>query len=376
MELSSQPFTIPLKECDDHDIKTRTGIKRELTKASLTKIDTERTKARIKNINNCSISSQVGIQRELTKANLGGRISEENFLIVGEEKCCTPMCFLRIISPFHTVGALAEVLMYAFFLIIFCYTTFARKRNYANQYVQVLTNRFSETDPSFSDISSEDDLWEWLLGPFIDSMEYDYHGDGITVKTPGFSGSYIVGDVMMRQKRVKDRSCPDSALIENGERRCSGDGKWKDSNESKEPFGENEHFTWSADPQASINEDLLSPQPEGLGGFQIQFSVPFVSNITDIINEIKNKNFVDSQTRLITIERTFYEPNSRYQLGLQQDLRFDFLGGISTTENYRVAKIFQYETSKEKTLLFFEIILALFVCYYIIQECTEMVHER
>ena len=91
---------------------------------------------------------------------------------------------------------------------------FSRKRPEAYNYIQVQNSRWSASDPAFADIDTESAFWEYVEGPFLDSLEYDVDSNGV-LKTAPFSGSYMIGNVMIRQKRVIDSRCQDHSLFSN-----------------------------------------------------------------------------------------------------------------------------------------------------------------
>lgn len=266
------------------------------------------------------------------------------------------------------------MIMYVFFLGLFLACVFFRKMPESYNYIRVQSSRWSNTDPAFGDIDRETAFWEFLEGPFLDTLEYDQDSNNVLKSAP-YSGSYMIGSVVMRQKRVLTDECEDHSSLgkihRNMTKRCHLE--FESEKESKETYG-NGNFAWTADPQEDINSNLVNPQMGyGLGGFYANFSLPLNRPFAESqINLLKEQNFIDPRTRLLTIERALYEPNSQLVVGIQQELTFDYLGGVEATENYRVAKILQYETSNENTCFYLELLLVYMVFYYVLQEITEM----
>jgi len=98
--------------------------------------------------------------------------------------------------------------------------------------------------------------------------------------------------------------------------------------------------------------------------------------VNNMIDDLKTYGYVDRQTRLISIEKALYEPNSQLVLAIQQELIFDYLGGVTATEYYRVARILQYETSSEWACFVFELFFVYLIVYYVLQEATEIYREK
>jgi len=289
-----------------------------------------------------------------------------------KKKGCDWVSWGKLCSPFHENSPLQETKLYFAFLIIFMSVVFIRKQPVSYEYYQVQLSEWSKDDPSngissFLDIESEADFWDYLGGPFIDGLVYD---EGYPNQPP-YHGSYMIGNVMIRQKRVKSKECEDHTILANVTKRCHPE--FSEDDESKETFG-NGLYQWRSDPQEDINENLFNPQRSfGLGGFMIEFALPVnVSHSKALVEEMRVNEFIDLQTRLITIERSLYEPNSQLILAIQQELQFNFLGGVVPKENYRVARILQYEYNYELFCFGLECLGMYMILYYILQECGEM----
>ena len=149
-------------------------------------------------------------------------------------------------------------MIYLAFLILFTFETarglndsdiYRTGNNFVSQLVSVeIPQRFSHVRKTYRDITTIQDLNEWLRGPFVSAVfstkTVDGHADSASLAGSPLGYNKILGAVRVAQLRASEYDCTESMprdlARQGGSYRwtCYGDrGQFSAATEAREPFG-------------------------------------------------------------------------------------------------------------------------------------------
>ena len=268
-------------------------------------------------------------------------------------------------------------------------------------------------DKTFRNIKDIKDVYEWMEGPLVDSVQVDIDGDTQCMIERSFRQ---VGAVRLRQLRVKkDSTCSLSTEIPQWESERSKDDAdsplvtfvencignyWEGLNGymddvETDPYGpaaisdtrgasisNQEGFVWNSPTNTSDIEYISTykGEPEGIlqswwilgdfalygpGGYIVEFAPQSTSNyMRNRIQTLKHGQWIDEQTRAIIIGLNFYNGNYNYYVTSQLRIEFGITGAILAREKLLAFSIDVFDLTGSSTALAGEILL--FVIAFVI----------
>lgn len=251
-------------------------------------------------------------------------------------------------------------------------------------YVEQNTN--SGSGLNFGGISSTDDWWTVMKGPILDGLYWDnwYNGEKVEKTNYIYYENKLMGVPRLRQLRVKKGSCKVHKLFENSIKECYD--SYSIFSEEKSPFGiyfgnetkeamNNTAFIYSSsfDVKAPIISGKVSTY--GSGGFVKNLGLNKIDSI-DIVNYLHLNNWIDRSTRAIFLDFTTYNANINLFCQIRLTLEVPSTGGAIPTWSFRSVKLLRYVAPLDYFILACEIIFALFLVYYTIEEILEIVIHK
>ncbi|CAF0976109.1 unnamed protein product [Adineta ricciae] len=239
----------------------------------------------------------------------------------------------------------------------------------------------NQTGPSFTELAHIDEFWQYMndiaaSGFFTETW---YNDDNVSDYGYILYENRLLGAVQMRQKKVRNNSCIVANDFKHEIKFCMN--SYAPAFEEKNSFGPCENL----DAENCTVEAFKYSPSTSLFGFRTTGKVgeydqggyvhTFGSSQDEFksqIAELKENLWITLGTRAIILDFTVY--NANLNLFCQVQLLFEFpaVGGVVTSYKFRAVKLLRYVTIFDYFVLSCEILLALFVVYYTVEEMLEI----
>ncbi|UJR20747.1 hypothetical protein I4U23_023865 [Adineta vaga] len=244
-----------------------------------------------------------------------------------------------------------------------------------------MTDDANKTGASFSELNHMEDFWQYMNdiaapGFFTENW---YNDDNVSNYGYILYENRLIGSIQMRQKKVRNNSCIVADDFKHEIKFCLN--SYAPAFEEKNSFGPCENF----DAENCTTEAFKYTPSTSLFGFTTTGRVgeydqggyvhTFASSQEEFKNEIaelKENLWITLGTRAIIVDFTVY--NANLNLFCQVQLMFEFpaVGGVVTSSKFRAVKLIRYVDVFDYFVLSCEILVALFIVYYSIEEILEI----
>ena len=99
----------------------------------------------------------------------------------------------------------------------------------------------------------------------------------------------------------------------------------------------------------------------------------FKAESTEILEDLKANTWLDRGTRAVMLDFTVYNANINMFCQIRLLIEFPSTGGALPQWSFRTVKLIRYVTPFDYFILALEIIFAIFVLYYTIEEIIEVI---
>lgn len=285
-----------------------------------------------------------------------------------------------------------ELIIYILFLVIITIITFGMTNTINYYYTNIMMNLFlkEETDPivtgaapvNFANIGAQADFFDVFKGPMMDGLYWETWYDSKNVSQYGliYYENKLLGVPRLRQLRVKKGSCKVHSLFRSVIPDCYD--SYSFFNEDQAPFGK-----YVSNFDATIHKEtpyiytsamtLKSPivsgavSTYGAGGYYLDLTGDKASSRA-LIQDLQDNNWLDRGTRAVMLDFTVYNANINMFCQIRLLLEFPTSGGVLPSWDIRTVKLIRYVTPFDYFILALEILFAIFVVYYTIEEALEI----
>ena len=302
-----------------------------------------------------------------------------------------------LFSPWERVRAkktakarsfLIEMVAYLLFIVLFCLTTFALRSQWifwSSESVRS-TVKINGGKNGFFTVGDTQGFYSYMEGVFVPNVysTHWYNGNEKTTYEKRFSGmqNRLVGTTRLRQIRVdKNVDCRVSDKFKNFVKDCYP--PYSSAAEATAAYGpphnrtKYRHYTTGTLCQFSPVSRHCSSLTTGKTGQ----SYPSSGYVVDLplsqaaalqmLAEMKTGGYVDQQTRAIAIDFTMYNANTRLLVVTQLLVEWLPTGSVTTKASIKPTPTLQLETDGDRAALALEIMLALYLFCYLINEVTD-----
>jgi len=382
-------------------------------------------------------SGQVGFDKDLyhdfytnpDRANLNRETNKEGKqdpdVVLEREKLCATWLF-RADSKAKSMGELKSYLPFViiFFIYILTVSRLSKLGNVESLYRSLvdapIAASFGGIQKTIMDARNTDQIMQWLKGPLIDTVWYS-HGDALgnlcTVDAYGYDSSVckyqyvqnyniLLGGVVIRQLRVSPQSCTSGfdintlpsyaaddydSLSGSGTDICyksysAGTRQTTDYYDStgtnRWVYSEAKDVEHKTDPQSFSDfvpaKSLYTGEEYPGGGYEVHLPISHKDNATATIEKMVSTEWFDQGTRAIFIEFSTYNPMSYEFTTARIMIESTELGSIYVTPKFSSIDIYRYNlnTPNDIWMRALEIILLIFVFFFIIQKCQLVYNEQ
>ncbi|RNA43788.1 polycystic kidney disease 2-like 1 [Brachionus plicatilis] len=285
---------------------------------------------------------------------------------------------------------LRELIIYLIFLIVICIVSFGMIPSTTFTFNNVLVDSFIKSkaegsDISFADVVHMNEIWTILQGPFLDNYFNDFKkssNDSDDLTKFIANENRILGLARLRQVRVRNDSCVIPDDFKQEIRFCYSD--WAPSVEEKEPFGPFVGQNMTSNVSAwfyQTEKELKGSGHQGLmnfydgSGYVMELSQEREETQARIQYLFDNL-WIDRATRAVFIDFTVYNANINLFCQIKLVFELPATGGVVPSYIMRPVKLIRYVTTFDFFILVCEIILCIFVLYYMIEEAIEIKKHR
>ncbi|KAH3864143.1 hypothetical protein DPMN_027157 [Dreissena polymorpha] len=229
---------------------------------------------------------------------------------------------------------------------------------------------------NFSRIRSIEEFWDWTENVYTDSL---YLKDTATDEEHG----YLLGPARMRLIRGLTSKCQASnAAAHYGastltDRTCHGEGQYEeDTGTYTEGWnGSNSNGSWKhySATQLGSTHKLGHVAIYPGGGYPMELGTTYHETLT-IVQDLKDKGWVDLLTRAVIFEFALYSPGSDITAMVAMLVEFPLTGGAIASYEVQSEKLLWFEDGKVDPLMVLECILFL-VCLYSWVHLTLQIRE-
>mmetsp|Transcript_9536 Transcript_9536/g.33511 ORF Transcript_9536/g.33511 Transcript_9536/m.33511 type:complete len:678 (-) Transcript_9536:100-2133(-) len=258
---------------------------------------------------------------------------------------------------------------------------------------QLTTQEFFEEDShvvkTFEEIRTVEEWYQWAHGPLLNTLYTSgTWAGGDEAPFPGyvFGIHKLVGGVRIGQLRVKKNDvCPDAVefAYREGGHKCYGGakGEFTLDDEDKRDFGDLDvPFTWNGwgEYYRSVEEDrALGEYATRRHVTAIKFPPPAFGVIMPnsgyeeaqaIVRDLAVGNYIDEQTRVVTVDFTLLNPGMMYFLVIRISAEVSHAGGVIMTYEAMTVRQYSYFDGLTWFKKLMEGIVTLFYMYYFVRE--------
>ncbi|KAJ9467989.1 Polycystin-2 [Diplonema papillatum] len=296
----------------------------------------------------------------------------------------TPWQKVRAKKTAKARAFLIETVLYGFFILVFCLTTFALRSPWTYWCSENVRRMLSYTE--FAAIDTTEDFYSYLEGsllPVVYPSEW-YNGRERSNYESRFAAVHnrLLGTVRLRQIRVaKNTNCFVSAKFQAFVRDCYPE--YSGSAESEDPYGpagNRSLYQWSsADDLCRFSpvSGLCNSYSTGKRG-DIYPSGGFVRDLpTDqaaaqrVVYELKQAGWIDHQTRAVVLDFTTYNANVKMLTVVQLLTEWFPTGTVVTRTSIKPIPPMTLDDGNDIASLALEIVLATYLCCYLVNEAAE-----
>eukprot|EP00753_Platysulcus_tardus_P001175 PLAT11123.1.p1 GENE.PLAT11123.1~~PLAT11123.1.p1 ORF type:complete len:840 (+),score=465.31 PLAT11123.1:32-2551(+) len=244
---------------------------------------------------------------------------------------------------------------------------------------------------SFHDVATTEEFWQFVQGPLAGNLFPDdcYGGvDDATMKPAescaGFVyfGNRIIGGVRLRQVRVKEQSCAVPQLLRGDLKGCYppysssvalDTGNIFEGNISTVPPSLRDQltrcFTYNTPAFRLTATGQRSDYPEA--GYACDL-LTGQAGVHALMKSLEETEWVDISTRAVFVDTAVFNPN--VNLFCIVRLMFEFLptGGVLPSATFRTGRLTPFLTFSGYLYAGLEVLVLLFVCYYVLGEYRKM----
>nr|AKN21728.1 PKD2-2 [Schmidtea mediterranea] len=272
-----------------------------------------------------------------------------------------------------------ELIIYVVFLTILMIIAFGMIDQVTFYYTKALKTlfldeKFDDKEKSFTTVSTISNVWQYLFGPFLNGLYWDrwYNGQDITDDTDlVYYENQILGIPRIRQLKVRNNSCEIPKVFQGDMKHCYSE--FSSENEDKNNFGLNNSTAWIYTSPESLNSSgyfsLFSEYHDG--GFYQDLSRNKTITL-QMLRSLFENSWVTLGTRVIFIDFTLYNPNINLFSVMRLIFEFPTIGGVKTSNEFRVVKLLRYISTFDYFIAACEVIFCLFIVYYIVEETIEI----
>lgn len=288
---------------------------------------------------------------------------------------------------------LRELVVYLVYLVILCCVTLSAMSPTMYRYTEIVKSTFE----SQSEIRQISDFWEFMEGEFLDGIYLEnWYNDGDETDTypcpghPNVTGpcpidhqdrmvmhaNRLLGVPRLRQIRVRNDSCTIPTEFKDSMDVCYD--HYSSGIEDETPFGPGYRMYTSAD--AWRYQSVKELEGNSHWGMEATYSgAGSIQNLREkrneteaILKELKEGLWIGRGTRYISLDFTLYNANINLFCVIKMNFEFPPTGGILPTAQFGTVKLLRYITPSEYALMGLEVVFAIFVAYYVIEEIIEV----
>ncbi|KAI3378974.1 hypothetical protein SNEBB_006980 [Seison nebaliae] len=315
--------------------------------------------------------------------------------------CCSKLknCFYSIWSTnlmkdtsqdkeLYIRTTLRELIIYCCYLAVLLVITFGMTNTTMYNYTKVLNDLFIGTKNSkgayYADIAGHDDYYTYLEEQLLNGIYWEnwYNGDPIDVTDKTQAGfiyfeNKVLGVPRIRQLKVRDGSCEVPNKFEDVILHCFGQFSKKNMDKAKFRIGANECtdldegfcFHSETELDGSSHSGIISSYP---GDGYVATLKKTKAESKNIIDHLKANRWIDRGTRAVFVDFTVYNANVNLFCQIRLLLEFPAMGGAFPSHTFRTVKLIRYVSTFDYFVLACELIYALFLLYYTIEEIIEI----
>lgn len=274
-----------------------------------------------------------------------------------------------------------------------CFITFIVQRNVLGAYWmnQALSEAlFDEELPgtitpnykkNFYEVHSVPEIYDWLDGVLLPVLESSRSPNGSTLDVTEWGVvagiNKVVGGIRMRQLRVTPVDCSQMSwqLKATFNGTCYPD--YTEENQDRSSFGPGGKYKWTSDKDSDAIRvwGRQDSKLAGYGGDGYIVDLPHPSvgpGWHDVINELRDDNWLAPATRALIITVNLYNPNVNIYDLIHIVFEQDGGGGVNGFPQYKTYKLDLYVTAADYFRFGLEMLFALMLCYFVWQELDEL----
>uniref|UniRef100_A0AC34FIU0 Uncharacterized protein n=1 Tax=Panagrolaimus sp. ES5 TaxID=591445 RepID=A0AC34FIU0_9BILA len=232
---------------------------------------------------------------------------------------------------------------------------------------------------AFLDIQSVDDIWYYIENQFLNGIYWNeiFVSDDPSDKTLLNDNRYL-GKVRLRMIRVSNTTCSAPDFFISEARECMP--LYSKSVEDKEPFGpaNSSAFIYTNGDELEDSTDFTtfeSYTTYGAGGFVQYLPTDNYEEALEIVQNLKENEWIDTQTRMLFIDFTTYNFRKKVFIALKLYVEITPFDTF-TFRTMKSVVVFRYEEFDDYLYLVFEAIFCAFTIFYFIQSMIEFLKKR
>ncbi|XP_033639226.1 uncharacterized protein LOC117299811 [Asterias rubens] len=254
--------------------------------------------------------------------------------------------------------------------VIMCTTLFAclmwmaygRQVAYHYPANQGIRQTFLQTPHPFTNISTVDNLWQWLNEDFLDTLYWEtwYNGEHVTEEKKSImSGDTILlGKASLRQVRIRHQSCPLAVQAQYIFNDCKS--SYHVDVQSTQPYGPDGSWVHSS------RETLKRYQKWGkFGSYEGDgYNVDLNNSRQEAASQLRfleNHSWIDDQTRAIFVEFTLYNAPTNLYTSVALLAEMPGTGAVHPLPKIESVLLHHYETSYDYFIMCGELLFLLLV---------------
>lgn len=269
---------------------------------------------------------------------------------------------------------ITEFLKYFLFLLLLTVCTFS----YTNSDSFYLTNAMKSIymeDTGFHDISTEEQIWQWLEDPFLKAV-YESPIEYNEMATPP----------RLRMQRVKPQQCALPSVVINEDEICYPE--YKKSNENKDPLVPTSNLPpgtgYTEIPGSIFGFDYWGQALPYLrmywaGGYLLHLPVPdteqereIPSAARDLIQSVKELDWLGGGARILLVDLQLYNKNVNLFSIIRMSFEIPSTGGVITQAQFSIIHVYSSSSPLDVVTVICEIAWLILIGYYIGEKIYEM----
>eukprot|EP00116_Pleurobrachia_bachei_P000629 sb/3460891/ len=269
------------------------------------------------------------------------------------------------------------LLLHIFFLVTLSIVVCGTVSPYQFYYTRSIESLFidgSTVDTPWPEVDTWDSLWSYLNGAFLDGI-YDNSVDDQEIYV--YNENKLLSLPRIRQLKVTNSSCQIPSVFGSSLYNCYSGYHPDDESSRTLPF----EYVYS-DQGTSGSSRLYNPRLETrpYSGYLTSYSRAGYQQLLTrnkvvssfILSDLQYNGWVDRGTRVMFIDFTVYNVNINMFAVVKLVAEFLPTGGVMTSYDVLVQKFLRYVTPWDKVIFGFEIVLILFVIYFLVEEGMEL----